>query len=172
MADQHEPNDNQNENQMPDAIMKLLNRLISSEIHSVIRRDTRRNTISMGVQPLQNADYTPTNNDPPENEVVITDTEIYIKYSYPLSKSHIHKHITKNPNGFTRKELYEQIAAHYHTIYAEEDAAVGPTSNIPGMFNRDTSNGPHGIWGHHIGDLILTDIAMGDNDVYELGISS
>lgn len=43
--------------------------------------------------------------------------------------------------------------ADYERIYKEEDAAVGPTKNIPGMLNRASSNGPYGIWGHDISDL-------------------
>jgi hypothetical protein len=48
----------------------------------------------------------------------------------------------------------------YEDIYAAEDAAVGETPNIPGMLNRDSSEGPYGIWGHCLSDLYFEQIEI------------
>lgn len=105
------------------------------------------------------------------NEIIIKKHIIEIKYDYPLSVSHKFKHHSNNIKGFTRKELSEQIMKHYKDIYKEEEEIVGNPGHIPGMLNRRTSDGPHGIWGHDIGDLILHTIHVRDG-TYTLGIDS
>jgi hypothetical protein len=105
------------------------------------------------------------------NEIIIKKHIVEIKYDYPLSVSHKFKHHSTNIKGFTRKELSEQIMKHYKDIYKEEEEIVGNPGHIPGMLNRRTSDGPHGIWGHDIGDLILHTIHVRDG-TYTLGIDS
>lgn len=130
----------------------------------------RNNIIDMGCYWLSREEY---DNKLPADEVVIENTEIQVEYSYPLSTRHIHIHKTENSKGFTRKELFKQIAAHYLFIYDTEDAAVGPTGTVtPEMLNRGFSEGPYGIWGHYLSDLTLDHAELREDGVYELGISS
>jgi hypothetical protein len=112
-----------------------------------------------------------TDKDLDPNEIIIKKKVIQIKYDYPLSVSHKFEHQTNNSNGFTRKELCEQIMKHYKDIYNEEEENHGNPGNIPRMLNRRKSNGPHGIWGHHIDDLYLHTLYY-KNRNYTLGIDS
>ena len=88
------------------------------------------------------------------DEKVILAHTITIEYDYPLSVKVQVKHHKKG--GFTRKDIAKAIHKDYHDIYRKEDKAVGkPTGHIPGMLNRDFSDGTYGIWGHDIGDLVV-----------------
>lgn len=88
------------------------------------------------------------------DEKVILAHTITIEYDYPLSVKVRFTHTRKG--GWTRNALARAIQKDYKRIYREEDAGVGkPTGNIPGMLNRDFSDGPYGIWGHDIGDLVV-----------------
>lgn len=78
---------------------------------------------------------------------------IEIVFDYPLSKPCT---LTfSRPAGFTRRSFAQAVYDGYMKIYDEEESAAGKTDNIPGMLNRSRSDGPHGIWGHVIGDLFL-----------------
>ena len=77
-------------------------------------------------------------------------------YSYPLrSKAWFGHVITASTSAV---DILLLAKADYETIYAAEDAAVGPTDNIPGMLNRQQSEGPYGIWGHCLSDLYFEEI--------------
>jgi len=104
------------------------------------------------------------------DEVVIRKHNIVIEYSYPLSNKVDFSH--KRKGGWTRKALFAAIQKDYAKIYRDEDKAVGPTDNIPGMFNRDKSDGPYGIWGHDIGDLVVEGVAVSDKGKVTLNIGS
>ena len=107
------------------------------------------------------------------DQIVIPKQDVTVCYSYPLSHDFVNIHHTDNPAGFTRKEISEQIMKTYAQIYAEEDSDVGkPTEHIPGMMNRNTSEGRHGIWGHDIGDLQLHSMEEEENGVFSLGVDS
>jgi hypothetical protein len=86
-------------------------------------------------------------------DIVIADEEIQIEYDYPLSRKVRFSHRRKG--GWTRIALARAIRKDYARIYREEDEACGPTDYIPGMLNRDFSDGPYGIWGHDIDDLAI-----------------
>ena len=89
------------------------------------------------------------------SDIMFTDSEpVTFVYEYPLSHKVNIVHIRKN-GKWTRKDVGRIIQKDYAMIYAEEDGAVGMTADIPGTFNRGRSSGPHGIWGHGIGDLVI-----------------
>jgi hypothetical protein len=46
----------------------------------------------------------------------------------------------------------------YEYIYAAEEKADGNPGHIPGMLNRQASEGPYGIWGHDFSDLYFENI--------------
>jgi len=76
------------------------------------------------------------------------------EYDYPLSHTAKFRHdLTEEMDA---KELLALGHADYVCIYQEEDHSVGhKTGMIPGMLNRQQSNGSHGIWGHVIEDLVF-----------------
>jgi hypothetical protein len=137
------------------------------------------NQIATGI--YQGSDYSTydfeSTEDPPQlnpDEIVITRAEIKIAYTYPLSKPVTLTHVAPNTNGFTRKELVEQIQANYIRIYNEESATIEkPATNIPGWYNREETDGKYGIWGHCIEDLSLMNLYLREGDtVYEMSIDS
>ena len=81
------------------------------------------------------------------------------QYTYPLSKTAVFKHaLTKDMSGL---DLLLLGRADYERIYREEDGDVGaPTPMIPGMLNRQQSDGRWGIWGHVIDDLFFEGIEI------------
>jgi hypothetical protein len=110
-----------------------------------------------------------------QNEIVIPFQTITIVYDYPFKDIFPHEHKTTNRNGFTRKEISEQIMARYAQMYQEEDQDVGhPTGNISDvMMNRKRSEGRYGIWGHHIGDLQLHSLQRSlKGSEYYIGVDS
>lgn len=96
----------------------------------------------------------------PPDEVILKPNQTYdIVIDYPLSNPFIKTIDTKN--GMTRQQVVDLIVKCYKQIYKEEDKSTKvATGNIPGMFNRNTTDGKYGIWGHDIGDLILHTIEI------------
>jgi len=86
-------------------------------------------------------------------EKVVDENEITIVFEYPLSKKA--EFTYKSKNGFTRKKVWQCIHKGYKKIYKEEDQDAGETDLIPGMYNRQSSSGRWGIWGHVIEDLVV-----------------
>lgn len=74
-------------------------------------------------------------------------------YDYPLSVV-VHRVHTLKSGKWTRRKVARTIQNDYARIYREEDK-VDSVGNIPGMLNRATSQGPYGIWGHVIEDLVI-----------------
>jgi len=100
---------------------------------------------------------------------IVTPENITIVFDYPLKKEFEFKFT--NPNGFSRLDLINAISTKYKQIYDEENNSVGDPGYIEGMFNRNKSNGPYGIWGHYITDLVLGGITL-KNGKYYLQIDS
>ncbi len=105
------------------------------------------------------------------DEIVIPFNEILIKYTYPLSTSVV-LGFKSNDIGFTRAELARKICEGYHQIYNEEESAVGNSGNISGMLNRASSEGPYGIYGHHISDLLLHSVRQINDNLFGLDVDS
>ena len=92
-------------------------------------------------------------------------------YDYPLRKEVSIPHLVGE--SWSAVDILEMASKDYQTIYAAEDAAVGPTANIPGMLNRQQSEGPYGIWGHDISDLYFEEIEINEaNKIISFGIGS
>ena len=75
-------------------------------------------------------------------------------YDYPLNRTARIPHTVKS-GKWTRTEVCRLIQRDYARIYRMEEKVTGDPGNIPGMFNRLATNGPFGIWGHSIGDLVI-----------------
>ncbi len=104
-----------------------------------------------------------------KDEIITHGKEATVIFNYPLSGEF--KFEFKNSQGkITRKEFASFIQSTYRRIYDEESSK--PVENIPGMWNRQKTDGPYGIWGHHIGDLVIEGVQHIGNDVYALHIGS
>ncbi len=113
------------------------------------------------------------NNQRYPSEIVIPMKKIRIVYNYPLGHEVIYEYIADKPNGFTRVGLASAVANGYQRIYQEEEEVVGDPGTVNEiMLNRATSVGPHGIWGHYLGDLDLAQVRQLDNDLFELSVDS
>lgn len=72
---------------------------------------------------------------------------------------------------WTQQQFIEAVRTAYKRIYQEEEAAVGNPGHASGLLNRAPSNGPYGIRGHDLADLVLEG-ASKQNDVWELMVGS
>jgi hypothetical protein len=90
---------------------------------------------------------------------------------YPLSTEYVEELEFGKP--VTREQIVEWIVASYHYIYKIEDESTPvPAGLIPGMFNRVTTMGTYGIWGHELGDLDLHTIHVDENNLITCGVDS
>lgn len=107
------------------------------------------------------------------DEIVIPMRKIIIIIDYPLENPVRFELNSKSDYGFDRAELAEKISLAYQKIYREEYEAVGdPGTVTPFMFNRATSSGPYGIWGHYIDDLDLIEVEQIENNIFGLSVDS
>src|SRR3972149_2578696 len=96
---------------------------------------------------------------PPSKEKNISHTELEVCLDYPLSGKFFFK--IKSKTGWSQLSLCKKICQLYRKIYDKEDkTATKGKGLIPGMFNRDYSNGKYGIWGHGIGDLVIESVSI------------
>lgn len=108
-----------------------------------------------------------------QTETVLPPRQVFIlKIDYPLHKP-ARFVFNSGVDGMTRGDLVRKIRKCYKQVYREEDAStkVKP-GNIPGMLNRNPTNGKYGIWGHDIGDLVLCSVNVSDKNVITLGVDS
>lgn len=109
------------------------------------------------------------------NEIVIHKQKILVVFSYPLAREHIFLlEAPRGSSGFSRAEIALTISKVYQHIYNEEEKSSQTiATNIPGMYNRTTTQGRYGIWGHSLGELIIDSIYFDQNKgLYYLSISS
>ena len=104
------------------------------------------------------------------DEKVTNLEKLDIMFDYPLTTPVVISF--SNAGGFTRMDLFRVIYEGYKSIYDREDAACGKTDMIPGMLNRQTSDGPFGIWGHVMEDLFLEAVYIFDDGNVTLSIGS
>ena len=82
-------------------------------------------------------------------------------YDYPLTNKATFRHnLDSDTSPF---DILKIAAADYHLIYDKENAnsEIGPS---PTTFNRGSSNGPYGIYGHYITDLYFEGISIDKNN--------
>ena len=113
-----------------------------------------------------------------KNVIVIHQGSIRAQFDYPMRHSCVRvlKPPTTEsgePTHFTRGDLAMAIAKEYARIYDEEDQSTsvpaGPHEKF--VMNRNETNGTHGIYKHHLGDLMLHKVQYkAEDDVYILGI--
>ena len=96
------------------------------------------------------------------NRIVVPGNKVTIVIDYPLIKEF--RFDAESKNGFTRAQLLRDISSAYYKIYKEEEQTA-TTKTIPvekrnTTYNRNQTNGIHGIWGHDIADLVLAEVLV------------
>jgi len=117
---------------------------------------------------------------------VISTDRIQVLYDYPFCNagpSAVEKEMggwifeevaPEGQNHFTREDLARSIVARYRDIYGEEEKTTKiKAGTIPGMYNRNQTNGMYGIYGHVIEDLAVGPVYYDPvKKIYYLGMSS
>jgi hypothetical protein len=84
-----------------------------------------------------------------------------ILYVYLLDGSYVWVYDTPPDGGvgLCLRDIVRCIVATYRVIYEAEACAVGAEAHAaragPRLYNRGATEGPFGIWGHDLGDLVL-----------------
>jgi hypothetical protein len=82
-------------------------------------------------------------------------------YIYPLADDAVWVYDTPPDAGagLSLRDVVRCVAATYKVIYAAEECAVGAEAHAaragPRIYNRGATDGPFGIWGHDLGELVL-----------------
>jgi len=105
------------------------------------------------------------------NEIVIPMQKIEVEFDYPLNNPATFTFEADTDKGFTRAHLIRRVCQTYHQIYQEEEAEVGNPGHVEGMWNRKTSDGKYGIWGHDLSDLVLG-VYCQEGSLFGLGVDS
>lgn len=79
---------------------------------------------------------------------------IHIVFDYPLTNPAT---LTMHVNGgITVKAFVRAVASMYRSVYADEARSTRvKEGTVPGLLNRNRTDGKYGIWGHGINDLYL-----------------
>lgn len=110
------------------------------------------------------------------SEEPITDLkDIKITFDYPLGRPI--QFSFHSDNGFTKQRFWEAVNLGYTKIYEEETHVKGRAkrgADYPEciLLNRKETNGPYGVWGHCMGDLILEGITESKPGVFRLNMGS
>lgn len=105
------------------------------------------------------------------DEIVINETEILLRVTYPLIRPAQVK--LKRSTGFTRRQLVESIYKCYKKVYAQEDASKTTIISSDKVYNRGETNGKYGIWGHCMDNLFIEGIEyQPDKKLVTLAIGS
>ena len=109
-------------------------------------------------------------------EVIYEKSTMRIEFSYPLKDKFIFSFSKPDGalGGFTKEEFVACVREGYRKIYDNEFDSCGFVGTVSNRcMNRAESNGPFGIWGHYIEDLVLESAEWDENrDVWVLGIGS
>lgn len=96
------------------------------------------------------------------NKIVISENKLTVIIDYPLTNEY--RFELESKNGFTRELLLKEISKNYYKLYDEEERSATiktvPVDKRTTMYNRNQTNGKYGIWGHDIGDLVLSEILV------------
>lgn len=93
---------------------------------------------------------------PPKGPLGLPEGEYEFRYDYPLSTTAKFKR--KLTPRTSARNILRFAARDYKRIYEIEDKESGDPGYVQGMFNRASSAGPYGIWGHYMGDLYFEGI--------------
>ena len=96
------------------------------------------------------------------DEIVIKKNKVILVVDYPLKKT-VEFELSSD-SGFTRAMLIKAISKKYKYIYKKEQETtkikIIPIEKRKRLINRNTTDGIYGVWGHDIGDLVLSGIQV------------
>jgi hypothetical protein len=92
--------------------------------------------------------------------VVLRANRATLVIDYPLRRPAQFEILPDGPDGaFTVRGVVRAVAERYAQVYAEEaQTASKPAGKIPGLENRNKTDGKYGISMHDLGDLVLEGI--------------
>lgn len=94
------------------------------------------------------------------DEIVIPFARATLVIDFPLTTPAHVAISSQMPQGFTRGELVRLICEEYAAVYAaEEGTAMNSEVSVEergARRERNRTDGAYGIWGHELGDLVLT----------------
>lgn len=93
------------------------------------------------------------------DEVVIPHQYANLVLTFPLSTPATLAIAAPIPYGFTRAELVRAICHEYETVYDIEEATAHIKPLPPELrdkVGRNRTDGLYGIWGHDLGELVVT----------------
>jgi hypothetical protein len=96
-----------------------------------------------------------------DGDEAVAPASLRLVVDYPLARAIGFDLATKDPRGFTRRELFERIAAIYDYIYRQERETERAS---PAGASPSWSDGVFGIWGHGLGELGLRSVRLVDDD--------
>ena len=97
-----------------------------------------------------------------KDEIILPKGKTYtLTITYPLTTPFKIEFNTKK-KALNRKEVVNYIVECYKNIYKIEDGGK-KVPMIPGMYNRITTKGQFGIWGHCLSDLMLHTLYINGN---------
>lgn len=93
-------------------------------------------------------------------EKAIEEGGFTLKITYPLHNPAVFEVPKEVLNAYFLDELVDFICLKYNQIYQEEEEGLSEEDLEPkgNLLNRPATNGKYGIWGHEIGDLLITEI--------------
>jgi hypothetical protein len=106
---------------------------------------------------------------PPDygDEILQGEPTLKFTVTYPLTNPYAVEFVHEDGSPWTRRQFIDAVIASYKVVYSSEP----DPGHITGMLNRQRSEGPFGIWGHDIGDLVLEGAAK-NGEEWELHIGS
>ncbi|KAL0477619.1 Usp19, partial [Acrasis kona] len=108
-----------------------------------------------------------------KDDLVVTESHMNFKFSYPLRNKKEYYFRFESPDGFTKGDIVLMLCKMYKVVYAVDDASsfIDTTNSETEMMSGMFSNGYYGIWGHGIEDLSMDSIDC-EGEVWGMSISS
>ena len=108
---------------------------------------------------------------PPKEIILPANQEYELMIIYPLDTPFVTQ-LKSGSKGLTRADIVNFVVKCYKKIYQEEDKSTNISAGkIPGMYNRNSTDGKYGIWGHDLSDLILCTLFVNGNKL-TVGVDS
>jgi hypothetical protein len=108
---------------------------------------------------------------PPDEVILAGGTSWTLVIDYPLSTP-CNIPLRAGDGGMTRRQVVNAVVDAYRKIYREEAKTTRTKPGfLPHSFNRNKTDGKHGIWGHVLGDLTLHTLCIHGNTL-RVGVDS
>jgi hypothetical protein len=93
------------------------------------------------------------------NRVITPSKTLVFMLDYPLNKP-VYFQLKMRKPGIQLKHLVRAVQRAYRKIYQVEATTSNiEAGHIPGMLNRNETDGTYGIWGHDLDDLVIEEIS-------------